>query len=242
LVERGHGCEFRFWQTKHRKLSRWLLEESVPVEPLGASADSIKIKSCDASAQENFVDGIEESPRAVLGNGDIAIEFASGRESAVFSERNWIFEPIPVVGLVGVEDESGLAVGVLAIPVGVTKGLVNAMCVERAHEGLNGHSGWWGIGWRVRPRGEPAAVVKLTQNCEVRDDAWPEIAAGTGNDFGNDGVVDVNVEGGLTIHGSVLRDEFVKRMAKRLVQPNRFASTLPESYDEPCHLCWTVLD
>jgi hypothetical protein len=33
------------------------------------------------------------------------------------------------------------------------------------------------------------------------DDARPEIAAGAGKDIGDDGVVDVDVESGLSLHG-----------------------------------------
>jgi len=41
----------------------------------------------------------------------------------------------------------------------------------------------------------------LGENCEVSNDAGPQFASGSGQDFGKDGVVDIDIESGLTLHG-----------------------------------------
>jgi hypothetical protein len=184
---------------------RTLNREGAAIEPFRTGADAVEICAGDTGSPKNFVDGIKKCPGAMRVDGNVAIEFAGCREYVEFSYWDGIFEPVPVFGLVGLENESCFAVGVIVIPGCVTESLVYAVSVERNHECLDGHAGMRGIRWRVGPGGEPAAVVKLGEDSEVGDDAGPEIAAGTGQDFGNDGVVDIDVEGGFAIHGRFLR-------------------------------------
>jgi len=175
-------------------------EQGVAIEPFGVGADAIKICASDASAEEKFVDRIKEAPGALGINGDVAVEFAGCGEGVAFSHGNRIFEPIPVFGLVGIEDESCLAARMIAIPVGITKRLVDAMGIEAAHERLDAHGARRSIVGGPGPGGEPAAVVKLGEDCEVGDHAGAEIADGARENFRDDGVVDIDVEGGLAMH------------------------------------------
>jgi len=175
-------------------------EEGGAVEPAGAGAYAIEIGAGDAGPEKELVDRIEESPGAVRVYGDVAVEFAGGGEGVALANGDGIFEPEPVFRLAGTENESRFAAGVIVIPVGIPKCLIDAVTVERAHEALNAHAGGRGIGRRVRPGGEPTAVVELAEDGEVRDDARAEFAARAGKDFGDDGVVDVDVERCLAVH------------------------------------------
>jgi hypothetical protein len=127
-----------------------------------AGADAIKIRASDACPEEKLVHGIEEGPGALRVDGNVAIELADRCEGVAFSDGDGIFKPIPIFGLGRIENESGFAVGVIVVPLGVTEGLVDAMCVECAHQGLNTGAGAWRVIRRVRPRSEPAAIVELT--------------------------------------------------------------------------------
>lgn len=154
-----------------------------------------------SGTEEKLVNGVEEAPGALGIYGDVTVQFAGGGEGVALSDGEGIFEPVPVCGLVGIENESCFAVGVIGVPVRVAESLVDAVSVEGAHEGLNTHAAGRSIIGRPGPGGEPAAVVELGKDCEVGDDAGAEIADGTGEDFGDDGVVDVDVDGRLAVHG-----------------------------------------
>lgn len=168
--------------------------QSSGIEPVGTSADLFQNGGSDSGAAEEFVDGVEEGPGTLGVNDDVAVEFASCSEGFFFASRDLIFEPVPVGGHVIAENEAGLAIRVVTIPTGIAEGLVDAVSVKAAHEGLYGHawSGWGGTG--VGPGSEPAAVVESAEDGEVGDDARTQIEAGTGQDLGDDGVVDVDVE------------------------------------------------
>jgi hypothetical protein len=58
----------------------------------------------------------------------------------------------------------------------------------------------------MRPGGEPAAVEHATEDGEVGDDTGTEIESRTRQDLGDDGVVDIDVEGCLSLHLLELHD------------------------------------
>ena len=123
----------------------WSLQQSGAIEPVRADADLTEVSTSNACVMEEFVDGVEKAPGTVRINRNVAVQFAGGREGFAFFDGNGIFKPEPVFRLVGIENESGFAVGVIAIPVGIAKSLVDAMRVEGTHQGLNGHAGCSGV-------------------------------------------------------------------------------------------------
>lgn len=112
------------------------------IEPLRSCAFAPQFTRGDACAAEEFDDCIEETPRALRFDGDVAVEFAGHIEDIALSLRDEVFEPVPVGRLVGVQHKSGFAVRVVAIPVGVAEGIVDLVSVEGTHEGLHAHSGF----------------------------------------------------------------------------------------------------
>ena len=111
-----------------------------------------------------------------------------------------IFEPVPIFGCIFAEDKAGFAIRVITIPVDVAKCFVNAGAIEAVHQGCNRN----GCGGRCRvnvwPGGQPAAVIHAAEDSQLRDRAGAEVESGTGQDLGDDGVVDIDVEGCLSLH------------------------------------------
>lgn len=170
------------------------------IEPFRSGANVFKIGGGDSGAAEKIVDGVEKTPETLRIDRDIAIEFSRSGECISFPAGNQVFEPIPTSGLIRTKNEPRFAIRVLTIPLRVAEGFVDAMPVKAAHQRLNAHSGLGGVGRRPRPGGKPAAIEKAAENSELGDNTGPEIETGTGQDLGENGVIDVDIEGGFLSH------------------------------------------